>query len=86
MKIDPNEHDEAIYCDSSYDPTFGGGCDIHIGNNANTTNSCSFLGVSYKHPQYEEETSEVESFLAGSQEFQLDEIEVYQREENKTEN
>ena len=44
------------------------------------------MGVSYKHPQYEEETSEVESFLAGSQEFQLDEIEVYQREENETEN
>jgi len=86
MKIDPNEHDEAIYCDSSYGPTFGGGCDIDIADNANTTNSCSFLGVSYKHPQYEEETSEVESFLAGSQEFQLDEIEVYQREENETEN
>ncbi len=30
MKIDPNEHDEAIYCDSSYGPTFGGGCDIDI--------------------------------------------------------
>jgi hypothetical protein len=86
MKIDPNEHDEAIYCDSSYGPTFGGGCDIDIVDNANTTNSCSYLGVSYKHPQYEEETSEVESFLAGSQEFQLDEIEVYQREGNETEN
>ncbi len=75
-----------IYCDFSYGPTFGGGCDIEIVDNATTKNSCSFLGVSYKYPQYEEESSEAESFLAGSQEIQLDEIEVYQREENETEN
>jgi hypothetical protein len=36
--------------------------------------------VLIKHPQYEEETSEAETFLAGSHEFQLDEIEVYEKE------
>jgi hypothetical protein len=38
------------------------------------------LGRTYKHPQYEEGTNESETFMAGSFEFQLDEIEVYQKE------
>ena len=46
----------------------------------------SLKDIQSKLTEYEEETSEVESFLAGSHEFQLDEIEVYQREENETEN
>jgi hypothetical protein len=50
-------------------------------NNSNTTmNSYSDLGDSFKHPQYRYGTNEVKSFLAGSYRFQLDEIEVYQRE------
>ncbi len=40
----------------------------------------SNLGCSYKHPQYAYETNEAKSFLAGSHKFQLDEIEVYQKE------
>ena len=48
--------------------------------------SYSNLGFIYKHPQYAYETNEAESFLAGSHEFQLAEIEVYQKEENETEN
>ena len=46
----------------------------------------SYLGESYSHPQYEFGTDEAKSFLAGSHEFQLEEIEVYQKEENETEN
>jgi hypothetical protein len=38
------------------------------------------LGFPYKHPQYAEGTNEAKTFLAGSHSFQLDEIEVYQKE------
>jgi hypothetical protein len=85
MKIDPNKHQHAIFCHSECGPSFVGG--IIIKNNANTTmDSYSNLGFIYKHPQYAYETNEAESFLAGSHEFQLDQIEVYQKEENETEN
>jgi hypothetical protein len=38
------------------------------------------LGHAYSHPQYAYGTNEAETFLAGSHFFQLDEIEVYQKE------
>ena len=67
----------SIYCHSSYGPTFGAGFDIYICNAANTTaGSQSKLGVSYEHPQ----PSQGQSYLAGSNPFQLSEIEVYQKE------
>jgi hypothetical protein len=81
MKIDSKRHQYAIRCRSEYGPTFGGGHDIHIANNANTTmDSYSFLGRTYKHPQYGLNTNEAFTFLAGSHNFQLDEIEVYKKE------
>jgi hypothetical protein len=81
MKIDLDEHEYAIRCYPEYGPTFGGGHDICIANKANTTmESYSDLGCTYKHPQYAYETDEAQSFLAGSYSFQLDEIEVYQKE------
>ena len=43
-------------------------------------NSVSYLGRSYKHPQYVEGTNESKTFLAGTCNFKLVEIEVYQRE------
>jgi hypothetical protein len=68
-----------ICCDPRYGPTFG--CDIRIANNANITmNSFSNLGDCYSHPQYAYGTNEAKTFLAGSFRFQLDEIEVYQKE------
>jgi len=80
MNIDPNSHKYAICCHSRHGPKFGE--DITIANNANTTiESWSNLGSDYKHPQYAFETIEAQTFLAGSYEFQLDEIEVYQKEE-----
>jgi hypothetical protein len=79
MNIDPNRHNRAIQCILSYGPTFGD--DICIANNANTTmDSYSNLGFAYSHPQYAKGTSEAKSFLAGSFWFQLDEIEVYEKE------
>ena len=38
------------------------------------------LGYSYQHPQYVYRSNEAKSFLAGTQRFQLSEIEVYQKE------
>jgi hypothetical protein len=79
MKIDPNYEDRAIRCDSQLGPSFG--FDINIVNNANTTiDSYSKLGDSFSHPQYEFGITEAETLLAGSKYFQLDEIEVYEKE------
>jgi hypothetical protein len=78
-KIDPNENEYAIICDFEYGPTFGS--DIKIDNNANSSiNSSSNLEKSYRHPQYSFGTKEASIFMAGSYEFQLDQIEVYQKE------
>ncbi len=80
MKVDPNRHYSTIWCGSGLGPTFGVS-DICIANNANTTmDSYSRLGNTYKHPQYRYGTNEAQTFLAGSFHFQLDEIEVYQKE------
>jgi hypothetical protein len=81
MKIHSNSHEYAILCYSKFGPIFGGGPDIFIADNAKTTTgSYSHLGFAYPHPQYAFETNEAMTFLAGSFEFQLDEIEVYQKE------
>jgi hypothetical protein len=67
----------SIYCHSAYGPIFGGGNDLHICNNANTTpGSYSKLGNSYQHPHPEQG----QSYLAGTQIFQLSEIEVFKKE------
>jgi hypothetical protein len=81
MKINQNQHQYAIHCDTKYGPIFGFVGDICIANNANTPmDSVSNLGFTYKHPRYAFGTNEAQSFLAGSFHFQLDEIEVYQKE------
>jgi hypothetical protein len=88
-KSDPARSQFSIYCDSENGPSFG--IDIHIVNNANTAMGSysqlgysrlgySRLGYSYLHPQYTYGTDDANTFLAGSYEFQLDEIEVYQKE------
>jgi hypothetical protein len=66
----------SICCFPEFGPIFGGGHDIFICNNANTTTgSYSNLGNSYQHPQPEQG----QSYLARTQFFQLSEIEVYQK-------
>jgi hypothetical protein len=79
IKIDSNKHQYAIRCFSGCGPSFG--FDIHIADNANIRmDSFSNLGFSYKHPQYAFGTDVAQTFLAGSKWFQLDEIEIYQKE------
>jgi hypothetical protein len=78
MKID-YIHESAIFCHFGFGPMFGD--DIIIKNNANTTmDSYSRLGANYIHPEYAYKTNEADTFLAGSHCFQLDEIEIYQKE------
>ncbi len=82
LKIDSNRHESAIRCHPKFGPIFGSGDDICIADNANTTRkNYSRLGHTYKHPQYAQGTNEAKTFLAGSNRFQLDEIEVYQKKE-----
>ncbi len=70
-----------IYCQTTYGPTFGGGNDFYISDKSNT-NICSYsnLGHSYSHPDYRFETNEAKTFLAGSYNFQVSEIEVYTKQ------
>jgi hypothetical protein len=70
-----------MYCHSEYGPTFGCGRDICIANNTNTTmDSWYRLSCTYSHPQYVYNSNEAQSFMAGSYQFKLEEIEVYERE------
>lgn len=76
--IEPNH---AIYCNINYGPTFGNGHSLYIANNSNANRqSYTNLGTSYKHPKYLFGSNEAKSFLAGSYNFQVDEIEVYRKE------
>jgi len=68
----------AIFAHRAYGPIFGH--DLHICNNSNTSNgSYSYLGHSYKHPNYANGSNEAKSFLAGSHNFLTTEIEVYSK-------
>ena len=64
---------------SSYGPTFGGGYDIRIASYASSnTNSYSILGYPYRPPfGFPYLDSSTSSFLAGSQSFKPDEVEVF---------
>ena len=68
-----------IYSCSSYGPTFGGGHDIYIVSYASSsTSSYSNLGHDYSPPTgYSYGSSFAQSFLAGSYNFQPDEVEVF---------
>jgi hypothetical protein len=71
---------QAIYSHSSSGPLFGY-YDIRIEDRSNTnTNSYSDLGQSYTHPDYAQSSSGARSFLAGSYNFQVSEIEVYTKQ------
>nr|XP_058947240.1 uncharacterized protein LOC131775167 [Pocillopora verrucosa] len=63
----------AIFCDSSYGPSFGEGHDLHISNNANTSDkSCSNLGHTYQLP-----TGQHSTFFTGAQYYNVTDYEVF---------
>jgi len=71
-----------INCGKSYCPTFGN-TDLYIADKSNTNKiSYSNLGHSYIHPDYRFETNEAKSFLAGSYNFQVSEIEVFTKQQS----
>ena len=64
----------AIYCNSGYGPTFGGGHDLHIFNAPNTiNNSCARLNNTYQCPTGQN----TNTFLTGYQNFVVNELEVF---------
>jgi hypothetical protein len=73
--VKPSCERYAIYCNPNYGPSFGGGYDVHISNNANgNQGSCSGFGYSYQPPPG---TAQANSLLAGSYNFTPTEIEVF---------
>ena len=65
----------AIHRWSSYGPTFGGGHDIQIANNANSnTNSHTAFGYYYSVPSGVQDRKTI---LAGTHHFTPDEVEVF---------
>jgi hypothetical protein len=67
----------AIKCSNLYGPFFGNN-DLYICDNSNSRNlSHSLLGQSYKHPKYAQGSKEANSFLGGSLNFKVLEIEVF---------
>lgn len=76
----------AIYCNSFYGPTFGGGHSIYVASNSNRNIlSHSNIGYTYKHPSIEYDTDKARSFMAGSYHFQTTEIEVFKFEPDEAE-
>jgi len=65
----------AIYGGQSYGPTFGGGHDLRIADNANqNTHSYTNFGNSYSLPNGVTDRSNI---LAGTSPFSPDEVEVF---------
>ena len=77
MPIKPTMTDRAVYCFSSHGPIFGR-FDICIQNNSNlSAGSLSQLGKVFDFKLFQPETMESQSFLAGSKQFQIAEIETF---------
>jgi hypothetical protein len=75
--VKSNQH--AIYTNAGYGPTFGGGYDIHIANNANaTTGSYTSPGYYYQAPSgYSRGSTKARNLLAGTPQFTPDEVETF---------
>ena len=69
----------AIYTDPGYGPTFSGGHDIYIANNAgSSTSSSTNFGYTYRPPSgYSYGSSYTQALLAGSRYFTPSEVEVF---------
>ena len=79
MKVRLDQIRYAVHFNSTYGPIFGGNSsDIEINDYCDVNSlSHSDLGCSYSHPQYPRGSNEAKTFLAGSHNFQVSEIEVY---------
>ncbi|XP_044163464.1 uncharacterized protein LOC122947919 [Acropora millepora] len=79
LQIKSGHEGYAIYTCSSYGPTFGGGHDIHIANDAASNQGSYFTcGNSYQLPPgYSSASSSCHASFAGSQHFTPTDIEVF---------
>ena len=76
-----NEH--SICSNDDLGPAFGLGMDFAINDRSNLNKfSYSCLGVTYTHPEYPLYSEKAETILAGSSYFQVQEIEVFQMQQN----
>jgi hypothetical protein len=66
----------AIYTYKSYGPTFGGGHDIHISNDA-VSNTYSYTNFNQNYQAPSGQVSDTRTILAGTYKFQPSEIEVF---------
>ena len=68
-----------MYNNVGYGPTFGGGHDLYIANNANAgTASYTNFGHTYKPPTgYSYNTVKTKNLLAGTYNFTPSDVEVY---------
>ena len=81
-----SNNERSICSYEDYGPIFGRGNDIFISDYSNTntdtnTNSYSNLGKTYTHPDYPHGSEKAKTILAGSFNFQVQEIEVFQMQQ-----
>ena len=69
----------ALYTNAGYGPTFGGGKDIRISNNANAnTDSFTNLGRTYRLPSgYSYSSTKARNLLTGTYKFTPNEVETF---------
>ncbi len=76
-----DEGKRAICCNLEYGPCFGGEGnylkDFRLRTDSNVKKSCSDFGYAYQHPDYLKGTTKARNILAGSCEFETQEIEVF---------
>jgi len=73
MPLRAGAEENAIYCSSSYGPTFGASHDLCIPNAPNSNNGYVSLNNTYKCPTGQN----ANTFLTGSQKFRVNEMEVF---------
>jgi hypothetical protein len=78
IRIGKGKQRTALQYSSMYGPIFGG-CDIAIADRANVNMCKSNLGHTYVHPTFVPGSDESNSYLAGSSQFTITEIEIYQK-------
>ena len=72
--VRPGNEQHAIFCHSGYGPSFGGGHDVHIADNANGNRQSYSNFWSYQVPPG---TRTSNALLAGSRNFTPTDIEVF---------
>ena len=74
-----SNNNSSICSNKQYGPIFGAGNDICIFDSSNSnTSSFSNVGNTYTHPEYPFNSSKAKTILAGTYNFQVVEIEVFQ--------